>query len=65
MQSSDCAVDSEARRILIVAANHIETDRLKIDEEVRVIKEHLQKANTASVLSLDGFAVADTGLGPW
>jgi hypothetical protein len=50
MQSSDCAADSEARRILIVAANPIETDRLKIDEEVRLIKERLQKADTAPVL---------------
>jgi esterase/lipase superfamily enzyme len=34
------------KRILIIAANPIETDRLKLDEEVRLIKERLNEAAT-------------------
>jgi esterase/lipase superfamily enzyme len=42
MQAGSTA--SKARRLLIVAANPIETDRLRIDEEVRLIKERLNES---------------------
>jgi esterase/lipase superfamily enzyme len=35
-----------SRRILVLAANPVETDRLQIDEEVRIIRQRLQEASS-------------------
>lgn len=51
-QSEKSAHDIKVR-ILFVAANPIDTSRLRLDEEVRGIKESLRKSGKGSMLELD------------